>query len=67
MADRSIRDVLVDHGRVGTIVKGMQRREYASIGAMNASSLKAGLIGSNDIDPKLIRDAYNLAGAGKVG
>lgn len=58
MAERSIKNVLVDHGRVGTIVKGMRREQYDSINGMNFSSLKVSMIGGEDIDPTLAKQEY---------
>lgn len=58
MAERNIRDVLVDHGLMNKVVKGMRREQYDAINAMNFSSLKESLIGAFDIDPVLGRDAY---------
>ena len=57
MSERSIRDVLVDDERTGA-VRGMPRQVYGIAKRMNATSLKAGLIGSHEIDPVLIREAY---------
>lgn len=58
MAERSIKNVIVDHGRVGTIVKGMRREQYDSINGMNFSSLKVSMIGGEDIDPTLAKQEY---------
>ncbi len=56
--ERSIRDVLVDHGRTNSIVTGMRREQYDRINAMNFSSLKMSLIGPTDVDPTLAKNAY---------
>ncbi len=58
MADRQIADVLTDDLLRTVTVPSMTREAYSRIKRMNASSLKAGLLGSSDIDPVLIRNAY---------
>lgn len=55
---REIAEVLIDDGRPAGVVRGVSRIDYASIRRMNSSSLKAGLLGSSDIDPNLIRSTY---------
>ena len=56
--ERRIENVVDDDGRCSCVVSDMQRSEYDAIQRMNASSLKAGLIGSFDVDPVLIREAF---------
>ena len=55
---REISEVLIDDGRPAGIVRDMSRLDYAAFRRMNSSSLKAGLLGSADIDPNLIRSTY---------
>ena len=55
--DRNIADILIDDGLRG-VIRDMPREAYRGGKRMNASSLKVGLLGSTDIDPVLIRNAY---------
>lgn len=57
MAERNIRDILIDDGLRG-IVRDMPREKYHDLAKMNASSLKPGLIDAFEVDPSLIRAAY---------
>lgn len=54
---KRIEDILFRSLETG-VIHCMQRSEYAAINAMNSSSLKSGLIGTNEVDPVLIRAAY---------
>lgn len=58
--ERNIRDVLVSDDPRNEAVANLPRKQYAAMPRMNASSLKAGMIGSSDIDPTLIRAAYEM-------
>lgn len=57
MTGKTIEDVLIDDGRRGVVI-GMNREEYAEIKRMNATSLKTGLLGANDVDANLIKSTY---------
>lgn len=55
---RSIKDILTDDGRQNGIVRDMPREEYFGLRRMNASCLVTGLLGSQDIDPAMIKETF---------
>lgn len=58
MSSRDIKDIRNDDGRKTGVTLNMPREQYAAIPRMNFSSLKAGLLGSFDIDPVMIRETF---------
>lgn len=56
---RNIADILIDDGRPNGVVLHMPRAGcYETLSRMNFSTLKKGFVGTEDIDPALIREAF---------
>ena len=55
---RQIADILKDDGKPSGVYRDWTKEQYFGMARMNASTLKAGLVGSKDVDATMIRETF---------